>query len=303
MYIHHQEMSNKFGFNSWFNMSARDADNFVHLGEDYTWQGGMGSLIHYLMDKVPQHQVRMLSPVCKVFWDLPGEGSVLVVTADGSSYLTEYLIITIPLAVLRERHFETFVPTFPKALSNAFRATNTGTVNRLSLGWALSWWGNSPLNLQIFWKDYFFPPEMEWVSSIVHVRSVPHHPSQLEMTVTGEASLVMEKLDPATVISHLITFLRTINRESVVPIPLFFHRSRWCRNIWARSSYQSYMSMTGVARYLQDRSALNPKINALGKQSLFFGGEHTSTDRFGTVDGAMLSGVRAAKWVVDEPLA
>ena len=29
-------------------------------------------------------------------------------------------------------------------------------------------------------------------------------------------------------------------------------------------------------------------------QPVFFGGEHTSNDRFGTVDGAFLSGVQAA---------
>lgn len=35
-------------------------------------------------------------------------------------------------------------------------------------------------------------------------------------------------------------------------------------------------------------------------QPVFFGGEHTSTDRFGTVDGAFLSGVRAALWATSQ---
>ena len=35
-------------------------------------------------------------------------------------------------------------------------------------------------------------------------------------------------------------------------------------------------------------------------QTVFFGGEHTSTTRFGTVDGAFLSGVKGALWVTDQ---
>ena len=64
----------------------------------------------------------------------------------------------------------------------------------------------------------------DWVSNIVQVKSTHRHPALLEMKVTGEASLIMEKLDPETVISHLITFLRATNKNSIVPLPLFFHR-------------------------------------------------------------------------------
>ncbi|XP_069944432.1 peroxisomal N(1)-acetyl-spermine/spermidine oxidase isoform X2 [Cherax quadricarinatus] len=301
MYILHQEVSNKFGVNSWFNMSARDADNFISLGQDYTWKGGMDGLIQYLMDEIPQQQVRLLSPVCKVFWEISSRKNILVVTADGSSYLTDYLIVTLPLGVLRERHLETFVPALPNTFSRALQGVQSGAVNRISLGWVMPWWGNKPFSMQIFWKDYYFPKEMEWVSSIVQIRSLPHHQGQLEMTLTGEASLVMEKLDPETIISHLVTFLRTINRDFIVPLPLFFHRSRWCHNLWSRGSYQSFMTNTEASHHLQDRSALTPKlINAKGQQSLFFGGEHSSSDRYGTVDGALLSGARAAHWVVEE---
>lgn len=39
---------------------------------------------------------------------------------------------------------------------------------------------------------------------------------------------------------------------------------------------------------------------SIDPQPVFFGGEHTSTDRFGTVDGAFVSGVQAALWAAGQ---
>nr|XP_027234418.1 uncharacterized protein LOC113825788 [Penaeus vannamei] len=154
------------------------------------------------------------------------------------------------------------------------------------------------------WREYSFPPEMEWMSSIVQVKSAPHNRAQLEMLVTGEASLAMEEMSPETIISHVMTLIRAVNRPYSVPLPSFFHRSQWNKNPWARSSYHSYMTMAGVKLRLRDRSVLCPRLSSSsGRKSVFFAGEHTSTDRFGTVDGSFLSGVRAAKWVMDELVA
>lgn len=70
-----------------------------------------------LQDKVPQGQVRMLSPVCRVYWDLPGGRHALVVTADGLSYLAERVLMMLPLGVLQEHHRLMFVPPLPTSLT------------------------------------------------------------------------------------------------------------------------------------------------------------------------------------------
>ncbi|KAK8398093.1 hypothetical protein O3P69_003782 [Scylla paramamosain] len=261
-HIIHQGVNTQFGSYTWFNISAHDADNFMELGQDHIWQGGMEGLVHTLMNKVPKGQVRMLSPVCKVYWDLPDGRHTLVVTADGSSYLANHVLMMLPLGVLRERHDHTFEPPLPTSLSRAIS---------------------------------------DWVSNIVQVRGTHHHLALLEMKVTGKASFIMEKLDPETIISHLITFLRATNKNSIVPLPLFFHRSKCSENMWARGSYQSYVTAGRGAFHLKDRSPLAAELyNSRRLQSVFFGGEHTSTERFGTVDGAFLSGVKGALWVTDQ---
>ncbi|KAK4309359.1 hypothetical protein Pmani_019003 [Petrolisthes manimaculis] len=300
-YILHQTVSNEFGADSWRNFSARDADNFQPLGQHHGWKGGMDGFIKYLLAKIPPRKIRMASPICKVFWDVGGGRQVLVVTADGSSYLAQHLVVTLPLGVLQERHSYTFVPALSTTIYTALMGVQPGAVNKLALGWAVPWWGSQPFNMLIFWKTFAFPPEMEWVSSIVQVKSVSNYPAQMEVTVTGAASRMMETLDPETVITHLMAFLRSVNSAFVIPLPLFFHRSKWTSNMWARGSYHSYVTMGGYSYGLHDRGAFIPKlVNSKGIQTVMFGGEHTSTDRYGTVDGAFLSGVRAAHWVITQ---
>ncbi|XP_045132721.1 uncharacterized protein LOC123516982 [Portunus trituberculatus] len=300
-HIIHQGVNIQFGSYTWFNISAHDADNFMALGQDHTWQGGMEGLVHTLMNKVPKGQVRMLNPVCKVYWDLPDGLHTLVVTADGSSYLADHVLIMLPLGVLRERHSHTFEPPLPTSLSRALTLVEPGTVNQINLGWASPWWGSGPFHMDVFWNNNDFPPEMDWVSNIVQVKGIYHHLAMLQMKVTGEASFIMERLDPETIISHLITFLRATNKNSIVPLPLFFHRSKSGENMWARGSYQSYVTAGRGAFHLKDRSPLAARLyNSRRIQSVFFGGEHTSTTRFGTVDGAFLSGVKGALWVTDQ---
>ncbi|XP_064121061.1 uncharacterized protein LOC135225657 [Macrobrachium nipponense] len=299
MYYIHQIISGKFGVNSWMNMAARDAANFRDLGRDIIWKGGMDKLVQHLLYDISSEQLRLSSPVCQVFWDRPEEDDPLVVLADGSSYRTNYIISALPLGTLKDYHHRTFVPPLPRSLSNALMAFDAGVVNRISLGWDYSWWGPKPFSQQLLWKDYNFPREMEWMSNIVSIRSNPERPTQLEMEVFGDAAIAMENMSTEQVIAHLINFLRTTKKEYTVSLPVFFHRSKWRQSHWSRGSYHSYMNMN--AMNFNDRSVLSPILaNTRGKRSLFFSGEHTSTDRFGTVDGALLSGVRAARWVMDE---
>ncbi|XP_068230458.1 myb-like protein X [Palaemon carinicauda] len=301
MYYIHQVISRKFGINSWMNMAARDAANFQDFGRDIIWKGGMENIVHHLLNGISSDQLRLSSPVCQIFWDRPEEDTSLVVLSDGSSYLVNYVVSAMPLGILKEYHYKTFFPPLPRSMSNALQAVDAGVVNRIVLGWDYSWWGPKPFSHQVLWKDYKFPMEMEWMSNIVSIRGNPEMPTQLEMEVFGDAAIAMENMSTEQVIAHLINFLRTMKRQYTVPLPAFFHRSKWRQNQWTRGSYHSYMNLNAVNFNLNDRTSLCPIIaNSRGKRSLFFSGEHTSTDRFGTVDGALLSGARAARWVMDE---
>ncbi|KAK8743488.1 hypothetical protein OTU49_001105, partial [Cherax quadricarinatus] len=107
------------GTGSWFDISARDADQFVDYGDDFQWKDGYDTLITYLKESIPDSAVKLSSPVCKIFWDEPAEERVLVVTLTGDAYLASHVIVTASVAHLQERHTHIFHPALPQSLVNA----------------------------------------------------------------------------------------------------------------------------------------------------------------------------------------
>lgn len=68
--------------------------------------------------------MKLSSPVCRVFWGNKVEGAslgnrVLVVTADGVSYLANHVITTISVGVLKKHHSEIFTPALKKSYRKA----------------------------------------------------------------------------------------------------------------------------------------------------------------------------------------
>ncbi|CAL4203456.1 unnamed protein product, partial [Meganyctiphanes norvegica] len=138
----------------------------------------------------------------------------------------------------------------------------SGISNKLFLAWNSPWWGSDkPLDLHIYWKNFNLPKEMDWVMSIVRCSSTPQRPNMVEMIVTGDASLTMEEMAPEKIIGHLIYFLKRVSKREDIPLPNFFHRSKWNSNPWTRGSYGSYLTTEGeTERGIRSRRSLAPKI-------------------------------------------
>lgn len=79
-------------------------------------------------------QARMLSPVCRVYWDLPGGRHALVVSADGSSFLADHVLVMLPLGVLQEHHRSIFNPSLPTTLTRALMVSVTIIISLKRVG-------------------------------------------------------------------------------------------------------------------------------------------------------------------------
>ena len=75
-------------------------------------------MITYQLSVSPS-KIRGSTPVCRVFWDIPGKDDALVVTSRGESYLASYVVSTIPVTPLQKRHKSTFFPSLPKNMIDA----------------------------------------------------------------------------------------------------------------------------------------------------------------------------------------
>ncbi|ROT76830.1 hypothetical protein C7M84_004573 [Penaeus vannamei] len=240
------------------------------FGEESTeeWKGWL----HYLSKaSIPDDNIRLSTPVCRIFWDEHEEGEleegqVLIVNKDGSSLLADHVIFTASSGHLQERHRQLFSPPLPGDYVSALEGIELGVANKVQMGWDDPWWGEDPLELDIVWTEFDLPEEKSWLYDLVLVFSVhlsPH--AVIEGFVTGEASEIMESLSEEQVREHFLELLRNASLMSI-PEPMFFRRA-----------------------------SLRVPLYAGTKMVLQWAGEHTSPHRFSTVDGAMGTGEREAK--------
>ncbi|XP_076031217.1 peroxisomal N(1)-acetyl-spermine/spermidine oxidase-like [Oratosquilla oratoria] len=296
------------GTATWNDISARDADNYEDFGDNHQFTNGYESIVDFLKVNIPSDAVHLSSPVCKVHWDLathrnassaahkvlPEENNALVVTADGTSYLTRIVLMTASIGHLKERHTHLFVPSLPKRKTDILDVMDLGVANKIQIGWPERWWGPKPLYLNLFWTEFVLPNEMSWMYGLWGFLTIRGPWAVMEGFVTGESSLRVEDMPEETVKEHVMYVLRKVMDEHV-PEPNFFKRTQWSKNIWTRGSYESYIKVDGYKKGFMNRDPITePLVNKLGKKTVLFAGEHTNTLRFGTVDGAMASGNREA---------
>ncbi|XP_063595280.1 peroxisomal N(1)-acetyl-spermine/spermidine oxidase-like [Penaeus indicus] len=240
------------------------------------------------------------SPVCRIFWDIVdanAENKVLVVTQAGASYLADHVILTPSIGHLKERHASLFTPALPDSYQAAMAATELGLCNKVQMGWESAWWrGKQDLNLNlqvIFTQD--IPEEMSWLYGIMEYLTIHQQDEMLQGFVTGEEAIAMESIPEATLKKHLQWLLANATGMNV-PEPIFFRRSQWQNNVWVRGSYNSYLKTGGS---LTNRSPLAKPAKISGKPMLLWAGEHTHSTRYGTVDGAIVTGEREADRIIN----
>lgn len=291
-----QVVNGEEGANSWLDISARDADQYVDYGADHQWKNGYDTLISYLMESIPNDIIRMSTPVCKIYWDETEDGKVLLVTNNGNTaYSAKHVIVTASVGHLKDRHQHLFQPSLPSTYIKDLNGMELGVADKVQIGWSEPWWGTQdPLFLLILWTDMSLPKEMEWLYSIVAVFNVHQQTSVLQMFMTGRDAKRMEELPEETVKQHVLHLLATATGHDV-PQPTFFTRSQWGQDPWYRGSYSSYVTVEGDRAGLHSRDRLAvPLVNSKGNTVVLWAGEHTHNTRYGTVDGAMKTGKREA---------
>ncbi|XP_042858045.1 spermine oxidase-like, partial [Penaeus japonicus] len=300
LHLLEQMVKGEEGIDSWMDISALDADEYIDLGEDYNWADGFDTLVRHLEESIPKGHIRLNSPVSRILWNR-SDDEVEVMTSDEgeASYITSVVLVTVSLGFLKEEHENIFRPVLPDHFARNLQLAELGVANKMQLGWPRTWWGTGPLQLFILWTSFDLDSDMDWLYSIVCIESVYNQAAVLEMFIMGENSRRMEKLPENTVRDHLLYLLRRVTKQDV-PRPTFFNRTTWGSNRWTRGSYSSFVSVAGARAGLRRREALaTPIANANGKTVVTWAGEHTHNTRYGTVDGAMATGEREAHRILN----
>ena len=107
----------------------------------------------------------------------------------------------------------------------------------------------------------------------------------------AERGREIESFSNAQIVESAMQTLKTIFGAGI-PQPTDFQITRWAADLFARGSY-SYNALGATPAM---RNVLAAPLN----RRLFFAGEATNKDYFGTAHGAYLSGLRAAKEILSQ---
>lgn len=208
-------------------------------------------------------------------------GSQVVVTTATSTLQADYVVVTVPLGVLKSNSIQ-FSPTLPASKIAAINNTQMGNVNKFLLVWNTAFWDT---NLQYLG---YTPNQKGKFNYFLNMRTFS--PVNALMTFAfGNYATSTETMTDDAITTEIMNHLKTIYGNAI-PNPIGMVRTRWAQNPHSFGAYSFATNGTTTA----DFDALATDVN----KKLFFAGEHTSRMYRGTVHGAYLSGLREAEKII-----
>ena len=241
-------------------------------GADDVVVGGYSALIKRLATGL---SIRTGATVVRVQSDSTG---VTVGLDDGTCERGSHVIVTLPVGVLQSGAMR-FEPPLPDTQRLALQPLNAGRFEKVILRYQERWWselgrgalrlGGAENDLPV-WMDFSEPAGA---------------PTLIALCAGGRVDSLHNGLKAGPIADLAEWSLRRmVGRKP--PAPLAVHVTGWRDDPFTRGAYSSLRP--GAPR----RVAL--AVATPHADRVLFAGEHTSIDRGGTVDGALLSGVREA---------
>ena len=205
------------------------------------------------------------------------QASPVRVVTQKATFTADQVVITLPLGVLQARRVK-FTPELPHAKQEAIAKLGMGVLNKCYLRFPHAFWSN-----KADWLEYIPAKHGEWTEWVSFKRAA-NQPILLGFNAADQGR-AMEAWSDQQIVASAMQTLRTIFGSNV-PTPLDYQITRWASDPFALGSY----SFNPVGSTPAMRKALAAPV----ANKLFFAGEATQYDYFGTAHGAYLSGVRVA---------
>lgn len=229
-------------------------------------------------DTIPQHlakglDIRLNQRVSKVDYS----GNKAKITHNGSISEADYVLVTVPLGVLKKNTIE-FVPALPAAKQTAIEKIGMNCVNKFLLTWDTAFWDDTQYIV-------YTPEAKDKFNYFVNVRKFHPSVNALMTFAYADYGRQTETMSDAQVTGEIMAHLRDMYGNNV-PNPTNLLRTQWATNENAFGAY----SFTAVGTEMRHFEDLAEAVD----NKLFFAGEHTEVDYFSTAHGAYLSGIREA---------
>jgi monoamine oxidase len=250
-------------------------------GDDVVFAKGYEVVSQHLAFQL-QGRIRLNEQVQSI--DYSG-GQVKVITLKGE-YTASKVVVAVPLGVMKAGKIK-ITPTLPAEKLRAIQALQMGLLNKLYLKFDKPFWDDLA---DEDWIELVQPSnelQPAWVQWVNMKR--PLGQSVLLGFSAADAALALEALSTKDVVDQAMSRLRHVFGDRASE-PVGVLRTRWMQDPFTLGSY----SFNSLGMHQDARQHLAKSVAG----RLFFAGEHTHSQFYGTVHGAYLSGLRAAQQVM-----
>lgn len=208
-------------------------------------------------------------------------GDSIQIFTNHRRYEAEYVIVTVPIGVLKAGKIE-FSPPLPERKQGAIDRMGSGVLNKLYLKFPHIFWEHEPDVLG------FSRPERGGFAVWHNMERITGQPILMGFT-SGQSAIDIEALRDAEVVALAMERLRGFYGNEI-PEPIDYKITRWHSDPFALGSY-SYFAL---ATELGDRAILAEPV----EDKVFFAGEATIDRAFAQVPGAYMTGLREADRII-----
>lgn len=245
-------------------------------GGDVIFAQGYRVIVDFLAKGL---QIKTSELVREIHWQ---EEQARVVTSK-AEYTADKVLVTLPLGVLKAGTVK-FDPSLPKSKQKAIDTLEMGVLNKCYLKFAKCFWPKD-----VDWLEYIPEKHGEWTEWVSFTRATGL-PVLLGFNA-GARGREIESWSDQQIVASAMQTLRKIY-STRIPEPIDYQITRWASDPLTGGSY----SCNPVGVTPEMRENLAEPLDSV----LYFAGEATNSDYFGTAHGAYLSGVRAAMEVDEQ---
>ena len=197
-----------------------------------------------------------------------------------------HVVVTVPLGVLKAGSIA-FDPRLPKGKRRAIRRTGFGAFEKVAMVFDEPFWSDATHTHMLFMSDHA-PLELPLWLDLNEIEGAPG----LVAIGGGRCARQLYALEPEGRLALTLTRLAEILARDV-PQPIAWKSTDWHGNRFTRGAYSTVLTGSTLAE-------LDVLAAPVGGRVLF-AGEATSSARPGYSDGAMTSGIREAKRLLQQP--
>lgn len=240
--------------------------------------------------------------VTDIDWSL---NEVVVGCSDGSEYKADHVIVTVSLGFIKEHYHTLFTPQLPDEKVFVIENAGFGTLGKIFLEFEEPFW---PTNLDdcaayyLLWKQEdkanLTDTEREWLTGIDRFMRVDQFPNLISALTAGKSVYQFEETSNKQLIDDCMWLLEKFLGRSL-PRPINMRRSHWMANKHFLGSYSFLSVDVEGLNVLPTKVLAEPLYGHDNQPIVLFAGEATDQFSPGYVHGAVASGWRAAKEIVD----